>query len=33
MIVTSLEWRHFEKSENSKLLFIKFLYLEINTVK
>ena len=33
MIVKFLEWRHFEKFENSKLLFIKFLYLEINTLK
>ena len=32
-MVKFLEWRHFEKSENSKLLFIKFLYLEINTLK
>ena len=30
MIVKFLGWRHFEKSENSKLFFIKFLYLEMN---
>ena len=30
MIVKFLGWRHFEKSENSKLLFIKLLDLEMN---
>ena len=32
MIVKFIVWRHFEKSENSKLLFIMFLYLEMNTL-
>ena len=32
MTVKFLGWCHFEKSENSKLLFIKFLYFEMNTL-
>ena len=32
MIVKFLGWRHFEKSENSKLLFIIFLDLKMNTL-
>ena len=30
MIVKFYGWHHSDKSENSKLLFIKFLYLEMN---